>query len=168
MNVFNSPGTVKSGDREGGFMKVVIPGGTGHMGRVLSRARLSLRALDHGFYYDDVALPVIAAPVRAVEREWRYVICEREIVAGSAYTAAERTATPDDPGGRPWAFASEIAASLPTPEEVFTMDVCQTWQGLRLLELNPFSGADLYACDRHAIVRAVSEVALALKPSLGP
>jgi hypothetical protein len=136
-------------------------------GRVVSRGGLSLRALDHGFYYDDSSLPVVVAPVRPVEREWRYVVCERQIVAGSAYSAAERASTPDDPGGVPWAFAAEIAKSLPAPEQVFIMDVCQASEGLRLLEVNPFSGADLYACDRHAVVRAVSEVALGLRPSLG-
>jgi hypothetical protein len=109
----------------------------------------------------------VVAPVRSVEREWRYVICDGEVVAGSAYSPATRTAMPDDPGGPPWAFASEVAASLPAPEEVFILDLCQASEGLRLLELNPFSGADLYACDRHAIVRRVSEVAVRLEPSPG-
>ena len=128
-------------------------------GRVVSRGGLSLRALDHGFYYDDASLPVVVAPVRPVGREWRYVVCERQLIAGSEYSAAERIAIPDDPTGAPRAFAAEIAATLSEPESVFVMDVCQTPDGLRLLELNPFSGADLYACDRHAVVRAVSEVA---------
>ena len=127
-------------------------------GRVLNRGGLSLRALDHGFYYDDDALPIVVAPVRTVGREWRYVVCERQVVAGSEYVAAERSAKPDDPAGAPWAFAAEIARTLPEPEPVFIIDICDTSEGLRLLELNPFSGADLYACDRHAVVRAVSEV----------
>jgi ATP-grasp domain-containing protein len=136
-------------------------------GRVVSRNGLSMRALDHGFYYDDASLPVVVAPVRSVGREWRYVVCERQIVAGSAYSAAERAATPDDPAGAPWAFAAEIALTLPAPEPVFVMDICHPSDGLRLLELNPFSGADLYACDRRAVVRAVSQVALRVRPNLG-
>ena len=130
-------------------------------GRVLRRASLSLRALDHGFYYDDDTLPVMVAPVRQVGREWRYVVCDGRVVAGSAYFTADRSALPDDPGGRQWEFAAEIAAVLPAPERVFVMDICETPDGLRLLELNPFSGADLYACDRETVVRTVSEVALA-------
>ena len=35
------------------------------------------------------------------------------------------------------------------------MDVCEADAGLRLLELNPFSGADFYARDCGAIVQAV-------------
>src|SRR5262245_6751466 len=56
-------------------------------GRVVRRDRLTLEALDHGFYYDDAELPVVVAPVRAVGREWRYVVADRNVVAGSAYTS---------------------------------------------------------------------------------
>ena len=52
-------------------------------GRVVDVATLSLAKLDHGFYYDDRQLPVVAAPVRAIGREWRFV------VAGGAVLTAE-------------------------------------------------------------------------------
>jgi hypothetical protein len=38
----------------------------------------------HGFYFDDVRLPVVVAPVQPVEREWRYVVVDRSVVAVSA------------------------------------------------------------------------------------
>ena len=41
------------------------------------------------------------------------------------------------------------------PEPVFVLDLCEHAGELRLLELNPFSGADLYDCDRARIVAAV-------------
>jgi len=44
---------------------------------------------------------------------------------------------------------------------VFVLDVCRTPDGLKLLELNPFSGADLYSCDRHAVMAAVHAVVAA-------
>jgi hypothetical protein len=43
------------------------------------------------------------------------------------------------------------------------MDVCESALGLHLLELNPFSGADLYASNGDEIVRQIS--ALLLKPT---
>jgi hypothetical protein len=115
--------------------------------------------MDHGFYYDDPKLPIIVAPVRSVTREWRYVIARGEVVAGTAYAAEGRLPLADDPGGAPWRLASTIAASLPAPQEVFVLDLCEADGELHLLELNPFSGADLYACDRAAIVDAVTAVA---------
>ena len=38
-------------------------------GRVLDVASVTLRALDHGFYFDDESLPIVAAPIRNVGRD---------------------------------------------------------------------------------------------------
>lgn len=128
-------------------------------GRVLNRDRITLAALDHGFYYEDAELPIVAAPLRTVDREWRYVVVNGNVITGSAYFAARRKAAPDDPQGSPWQFAMEIAHSLPPPEDVYVLDVCESAGALRLLELNPFSGADLYTCTGAEIVREVAAIA---------
>jgi hypothetical protein len=129
-------------------------------GRVLRSEAISLKTLDHGFYYEDEGLPVIAAPAQRVGNEWRYVVVDGRVVAGSAYEPAERSARVDDPSGEPWSLASRIAARLAAPEPIYVIDICDSDAGLRLLELNPFSGADLYACNRDDVVRAVSKRAL--------
>ncbi len=128
-------------------------------GRVVATQGLTLRQLDHGFYYDDADLPVVVAPVRRVDAEWRYVIVDGRVVAGSAYEADGRKGRADDPGGAPWRFAAEIAAAMPAPERVYVLDLCSAEGRLWLLELNPFAGADLYGCDPVAVVRAVDAVA---------
>ena len=38
------------------------------------------------------------------------------------------------------------------------MDLCRTDEGLRVLELTPFSGAGPYLCNRQLIVAAVREI----------
>ena len=128
-------------------------------GRVLRRDRITLAALDYGFYYDDPMIAVVVTPVRNIGQEWRYVVVSRRVVAGSAYEADGRVALPDDPAGQPWAFASEVAANLNPPEEVYVMDVCKADGRYWLLELNPFSGADLYACSPDDVVAAISDAA---------
>lgn len=128
-------------------------------GRVLHRDALSLEALDHGFYYEDASLPVVVAPLCEIGREWRFVVARREVVAGSAYEADGRTASCDDISGGPRQFAQAVAEELEPPEDVFVLDVCEVGPELRLLELNPFSGADLYACDPDRVVERVSRVA---------
>jgi len=137
-------------------------------GRVLPVDEITLRALDHGFYYDDPTIPVIVAPVRAVGREWRYVVVDQQVVAGSAYTAADRSARADDPGGEPWSFAGTIAAQLAPPERAYVLDVCEADGRLWLLELNPFSGADLYACAAADVVAAVSRAVAAAALAAAP
>lgn len=131
-------------------------------GRVLPVRDITLAALDHGYYFDDPHLAVVVAAKRAVGREWRYVVVDRRVVAGSRYAADGRTALPDDPTGEPWAFAAAVAAELTPPEPVYVLDICEDAGELRLLELNPFSGADLYACDATAVVTAVSAAAIRL------
>jgi hypothetical protein len=128
-------------------------------GRVLGRDAITLKALDHGFYYDDEQLPVVIAPVRAVTEEWRYVVVNRRVVAGSAYTAGSRAAAPDGSSGEPWRYAATVAAAIEPPEDVYVMDICRADGTLHLLELGPFSGADLYACNRTGVVRAISALA---------
>ena len=134
-------------------------------GRVLASDKLTLEALDYGFYYDDALIPVIVAPVREVAREWRYVVVDRRVVAGSAYVANGRNATPDDPSGTPWKLAANVAARLNPPEASYILDVCEADGEVRLLELNPFSGADLYACRPEDVVAALSALAIELHRS---
>jgi hypothetical protein len=45
------------------------------------------------------------------------------------------------------------------PEEVYALDLCESEGELWLLELAPFRGADLYACDASAVVEAVGALA---------
>ena len=127
-------------------------------GRVVAMDTLTPETLDCGFYHDDDSLPVIVAPRRQVEAEWRFVVVEGAVVAGSAYQAdGRRAAASVTPADAPWRFAEEIAEGLEPPEAVYVLDVCRAERAFWLLELNPFSGADLYGCDGAAVVRAVEQ-----------
>jgi hypothetical protein len=116
-------------------------------GRVLPSTGISLKALDHGFYFDDPRIPVVVAPVRQVEAEWRYVVVAGKVVAGSGCSRDRKAMQPEVDGTEHWRFAAEVAGSLAAPEDVYVMDVCRADGRLWLLELNPFSGADLYGSD---------------------
>jgi hypothetical protein len=127
-------------------------------GRVLDVASVTLAALDYGFYFDDDALPIVAAPIRNVGREWRFVVVRSSVIAGSAYDAATRSAVSDQPQSKAWDFAQSVASAMPAPADVYVLDVCESDGDLRLIEINPFGGADLYACDAISVVRAVTDV----------
>ena len=128
-------------------------------GRVLNVDDVTLDALDYGFYYDDATLPIVVAPVQSVGSEWRFVVVRSRVVAGSAYDPATRSALSDTPASEAWRLANVIASGLSPPDDVYVLDICVAGGGLRLLELNPFSGADLYACSATDVVTAVSEFA---------
>jgi hypothetical protein len=127
-------------------------------GRVARLDGFTPAALDHGFYYDDLELPVVVSRKQSLGSEWRFVVCDRAVITGSSYAPADRSASaaPVDPAAR--AVAEAIAAELESPESVYVLDLVATDAGLRLLELNPFSGADLYACDSRVIVDAIGRL----------
>ena len=132
-------------------------------GRVVNVANLTLKDLDHGFYYDDLQLPIVVAPIRNIGREWRFVVVNGSVVAGSGYDPSTRTAASIELDSSVTQFAAMIAAETFAPCNVYILDVCDSGGELRLVEFNPFGGADLYACNSDAIIEAVSEWATKLK-----
>ena len=120
----------------------------------------SISRLDHGFYYEDETLPVIVAPVANVGREWRFVVVDRQVIAGSGYNAEARSPSAASENSKARELAAEIACSMEPPSPVYVLDICEVDDKCRLLELNPFGGADLYDCAPQAIVRAVSDHAI--------
>lgn len=130
-------------------------------GRVVDIATLTLAKLDYGVYYDDDTIPVVVAPVRKIGNEWRFVVVNRSVVTGSAYDPATRKPVTVPPDSAAATFASMVASHLPEPDIVYILDVCESNGELHLLELNPFGGADLYACNANAIIDSVSAIAAA-------
>ncbi|MCP4130174.1 MAG: ATP-grasp domain-containing protein [bacterium] len=128
-------------------------------GRVLQTESLTMKALDHGFYYDDENLPIIITPVVEIGKEWRVVIANGKPVCASSYESVGRVESEHDCPDEVWKIASDISSSITQPDPIYILDVCETGDEFKLLELNPFSGADLYNCNRDSIVAAVSEPA---------
>lgn len=123
-------------------------------GRLVAREALSPAALDHGFYFDDLDLPVLLSPPQAVAAEWRFVAVDRRVVAHSGYLAS-REAVASEPPAAAEALAREAARRAPEPTVV--IDICQLASGaFQLVEYNLFSGADLYGCDLGSVVVALT------------
>lgn len=126
-------------------------------GRVLKADSVTLRALDFGFYYEEESLPVVIAPVRQIGREWRFVVVNGTVVAGCGYESTGRVGIDGNDLEKPRRFAQTVAAQIQSPERVYVLDVCEADGELRVMELNPFSGADLYSCNRRDVVDTVNQ-----------
>ncbi len=125
-------------------------------GRVLRAAEIEPAKLDHGYYFEDLTIPVVVAPVRSITREWRFVVVDKRVVAGCEYEASSRSPAGGGLADDASALAAQIAAAFPSPADVFVLDLCEVDGQLKLIELNPFGGADLYECDAAVVVGAVS------------
>lgn len=127
-------------------------------GRVVELANVSLKTLDHGFYYDDETIPIVVAPVRTVGAESRFVVVDQKVIAGSGYDVDSRSANSLAPTLPAWRFATKVAKSITPPAAAYVLDVCECDNKFHLLELNPFGGADLYACDVDVVVNAITKL----------
>ncbi len=111
-----------------------------------------------GFYDVTPESLVVVARPQTIIKEWRLVIIDGKVVAGSQY---KPDLTKED-----LQIVSEFAEQLLSkinynPDPVWTLDVCQTKdQCYHVLEVGSFSCAGLYACDMSRIVEAVSKKAL--------
>ncbi len=98
---------------------------------------------------------VIVASAKSISLECRYVIADGRVVAGSTYGwDGFVPSAMTDP--RCDAVAGEVARREWQADTVYTCDVA-LWEGTaRVVELNSFSCAGLYACDTKAVAEAVT------------
>ena len=113
-----------------------------------------------GFY--DVPsdeLCIVAEPIN-IQSEWRFVVVDEEVVAGSLYKENNIVGSDANYPKEAFNLASEMA-KLYSPDRAWCVDICSTKSGeYKVVEIGCFSCAGLYKCDRTSVVRAVSEAAM--------
>lgn len=99
---------------------------------------------------------VVVADAKRIDLECRYVIADGQVVAGSTYGWEDdfRPSPATDP--RCDAVAREMAGREWQPDTVYTCDVGICEGRARIVELNSFSCAGLYACNTRAVAEAVT------------
>lgn len=136
-------------------------------GRQVAVPSLSLEALDHGYYYEDEHLPIVVSSIKEIGREWRFVVAHGEVVAGCEYGADRRGRGSDVPDAAR-SLAVRVARSDWQAAPIYIADVGEVGGSLQIMELNPFSGSDLYECDANAVVVAAGRVAVDLFQATPP
>jgi hypothetical protein len=132
-------------------------------GLVVSRDTLAKDLEFMAFYEFPVESLVVVSSPKTIVNEWRFVVAEGRVVAGSQYKAGSQVVALASNDAAALELASQIAGSGYSPDPVWVLDICQTQdQAYQLLEIGPFSFAGLYGCDQDAVVEAVSRVAESL------
>ncbi|MGC3972641.1 MAG: ATP-grasp domain-containing protein [Pirellulales bacterium] len=132
-------------------------------GQVVSASTFQ-KDLDYlAFYEFPLNSLVVVSPPRSLDVEWRFVVADKQIVAGSQYRADGKFEPRAEIDGDAKIFAEQVASRVFEPERVWILDVCRTSQGeYRLLEIGGFSFSDLYLTNKRDVVEAVSRVALSI------
>lgn len=104
---------------------------------------------------------VLVAPARQISHEYRFVVADNKVVSGSQYMPDEEVIPDDHPS---YAYAQKIASQLAggdmfwQPEPAYTLDVGTVGGVYNVVELNSFSCAGLYKCDKRKVVAALNKV----------
>lgn len=105
----------------------------------------------------DEHLLCVVAPIKDIVGEYRFVIVDRKIVAGSQYRWDGKLDIRIDIPAACWAMAEEVAELPWQPDDAYVVDIAQVPDGTaRVVEMNALSTSGLYACDTRAIVEAVT------------
>lgn len=103
---------------------------------------------------------VVVSPPRNILAEWRFVIADKKVIAGSQYREEGQRCIRRQWPEEVWKFAEQAADYDWEPDRVYCMDICQTSTGYWVLEINSVSTSGFYACDLAPIVEEVSRISV--------
>jgi len=112
-----------------------------------------------GAAFDPSTLILIANP-KSIAREWRLIISNGKVLTGSQYAAAGNAQSVAGVPQEVATFAAQVLEQVAfRPDPLFVADVCDSEDGLRILELNSFSCSAHHAADLAIVVDEASTVA---------
>ncbi len=97
----------------------------------------------------------VARPLQ-LHAEYRYWIVKGSIVTRSLYKRGSRVFSSSEVDDRVDAYVAERVREW-APHEAFVIDVCDTADGLRIVELNTINASGFYAGDVQKLVLALEE-----------
>lgn len=108
----------------------------------------------------DPTMMVLVAEPQDISHEWRLFVAHSDVVTGSQYRLNGETAVAPGLPKDVTEFAGKVLAQVQwRPDPLFVMDVCESMDGFRVVELNSFSCSGHCASDLDAYVSVASRFA---------
>jgi hypothetical protein len=101
--------------------------------------------------------PVMACTPKEIFREYRLWVVDGVVVTSSLYLEGSRVVYRRGADEPVLAFAEGLISSW-VPAEAFCLDVAETPEGYRVVEVNNINSAGLYAADVSKLVQAIEEL----------
>ncbi len=98
----------------------------------------------------------VIAPCKAIAAEYRFFVVDREVVTGSLYRFAGKANFNANIPANVMQAAIEFA-QMYQPHSVFTMDLAEAREGIRIVEYNCWNASRMYAADVAKIFHAVHD-----------
>lgn len=96
--------------------------------------------------------PLIVASSRQILTEWRCVVIDGQFIASSEYKPSFRSGSPP----QVQQFVLKVQNSVPGPCRAYVMDVAETPDGLRVVEIGCICCVAFYEADAHKIVERLT------------
>lgn len=100
--------------------------------------------------------PMMVAPAQEIKGEFRFVVAEGKVIAGSEYRWDNVLDIRRDWPQECFDLAEQVAQHEWQVDIAYTCDVALTPEGAKVVEVNSFSCAGLYACDLELVVDGIS------------
>ena len=94
---------------------------------------------------------------KAIQQEVRCWIVEGRVITSSIYRIGQRVHYSDRVDRRFIAFAEKLAQHW-SPLKAYCLDVCETLEGLKVVEINTINSAGFYAADMQKLVLALDDL----------
>lgn len=126
-------------------------------GQIISRSNWTKDMKLLMFYDVEPEELVVLASPKKIDKEWRLIVVDDQIVTGSQYrdgTNYERI--PHVPDAVLQFGETVLKESKYKPDRAWMLDICQT-DHLHVLEVGPFSSCAMYAADPELVVEAINQ-----------
>lgn len=100
---------------------------------------------------------IVMCPVKTIYAEWRTFVVDGKVITGSMYKHGDRVIYSDMLPEYVLKFAQDMV-NLWQPNRAFTLDVCETPEGMKIVEINSINSSGFYACDMGKFVNAIEEL----------
>lgn len=128
-------------------------------GTVIRRDSYEADVKQLGFYDVDCSNIVIVSKPKNIYEEYRMICVDKQIVTGCMYKLNKKEHYSKEVPQEVFDYASKVADTW-QPDNCFTIDVCRTDDGYKLVEVNSFSSSGFYQCDIEQIVVNANKMAL--------
>lgn len=98
----------------------------------------------------------IIAPLKKIYAEYRFFVVNGEVITGSLYKRGDKLEKTSKLSNEIWEKAQEYS-KLYQPHDVFTMDLAETSDGVKIVEYNCWNCSGHYSCDLEKTYKAIHD-----------
>lgn len=128
-------------------------------GQVVSWTRFDEDVNRLGFYDVEPEHLVIASSMKEIKLEWRMIVIDGSVVAGSQYKEDTLTQIREEVPIEVWDYAQVIANEYRL-DDAYVIDIGKSFDELKMIEVNSFSSSGWYLANKPILVNAAAELAV--------